>query len=456
MKIKETLNWILDKNNIHNRKSTPEEYQENIDFVHSLGKKCDCVGWSTLDMDEPDADEVLDKIQAFCKENGWSARGYYERTYTDIESDWYELEAESFKDNTMLDAFPVIDEAGKEVKLSLISAYHEINVAPKEWHEIYVPERFRNACIKNNITDVEFCWTKDKGKYEAEQYFYMQPYHSIPQIICDKELVKKQSPDTIKTLGGYLPKIASVFHTLDSVHLQDCYLKTDMPSGGMAYVYCPSEFDFCGRYNILIHKDTVEILIREKALSWSNLTPACLVDECPDGYTIGKTTAITKISKESVESCFKEYEKLKAKGRPEYIVKEKEALKFLRKTKSERKSDFNKALSKKYIEEISDAVYKSIIPYYQVSNGGLLSDEYTFLSYADSLEATKEFFVNIENEELLESKPCGVVIATCADGDLILFTDKEKVVRFSYEAPEIISEWQNIAKFFVEAINDAE
>ena len=139
-----------------------------------------------------------------------------------------------------------------------------------------------------------------------------------------------------------------------------------------------------------------------------------------------------------------------------HIVKDKEALKFLRKIKIERKSDFNKALSKKHIEEISASIYNSIVPYYQVSNGGLLSDEYTFLSYADSLEATKEFFENIEKEELLEAKPCGAVIATCADGDSILLTDKEKVIRFSHETPEVTSEWQNIAMFFVEAINDSE
>ena len=57
---------------------------------------------------------------------------------------------------------------------------------------------------------------------------------------------------------------------------------------------------------------------------------------------------------------------------------------------------------------------------------------------------------------MLEEKPDGVVIATCTDGDCVLFTKEEKVIRFSHEAPEIISEWQNLAKFFVEAINDAE
>lgn len=61
MNFSEELVWIFDKTG----KTINEEkqYQQNIDFVHSLGKKCDCVGWSTLKMDEPDADKILDEIQ---------------------------------------------------------------------------------------------------------------------------------------------------------------------------------------------------------------------------------------------------------------------------------------------------------------------------------------------------------------------------------------------------------
>ncbi len=452
MKLKEELTWILDKKG---HKYEDDKYQENIDFVHSLGKKCDCVGWSKLDMDEPDANEILDKIQAFCKEKGWRARGWYERTYIDANSDWYELKTEDFKDNTVLDVFPVITETGNEIYFENISAYHEINVSPKEHHHICVPERLRDACINNGITDVDFCWVQDKGKYEAEQYFYIFPKKYIPRIIYDKNLNKCQT-SKIQALGGYLPKIASIFYNLDHIHLQDCYLKEDMPSGGIAYVYCSSTYDFCGRYKILIHKDTAEMLINEKALSLANLTSACIVDKCPEGYTFDATETTSRPSKEYMEKGVKEYEKLKEKGRPEYIIKEKEALKFLRKTKNERKSDFNKRLSKKYAEEVSDSIYNFILPYYQVSDGGLLSDEYTFLSYADSLKSTKEFFENLEKEELLETKPVGIVIATCINGDFVLFTENKKVIRFSHEAPDVINEWQNIANFIVEVINDSE
>ena len=452
MNYKEHLTWILDKKN---HRFGDDKYQENIDFVHSLGKKCDCVGWSELDLDEPDADEVLDKIEAFCKEQGWRARGWYERTYTDVESDWYELKPENFKDNTVIDVFKIETETGSKICLNVISAFHEINIAPKEGHRICVPDRFRKACINNGIADVDFCWVEDKGRYEAEQYFYIFPRKRIPRIAYDKTIDKNQKA-RMQALGGYLPKIASIFYDLDHIHLQDFYLKEDMPSGGIAYAHCNQTYDFCGRRKILIHKDTAQMLINEKALSWANLRPACVVDKCPDGYELDETDEAPRLLNEYIEKAFKKYEKLKAKGRPEYIVKEKEALKFLRKTKTERKEDFGKKLTKKIAEAITDPIYTNILPFYLVCDGGLLSDEYTFLSYAESLKETTEFFKSLEKEELLEEKPDGVIIATCADGDCVLLTKDEKVIRFSHESPEVISEWQNLAKFFVEALNDTE
>ena len=66
------------------------------------------------------------------------------------------------------------------------------------------------------------------------------------------------------------------------------------------------------------------MLINEKALSRSALIPACIVDKCPEGYDLDKTEEAPRPLKEYMEKVFKEYEKLMAKGRPEYIIKEKE------------------------------------------------------------------------------------------------------------------------------------
>lgn len=90
-----------------------------------------------------------------------------------------------------------------------------------------------------------------------------------------------------------------------------------------------------------------------------------------------------------------------------------------------------------------------------VSDGCVLSDEYELLSYGDSLRITEEFFENLEKEELLVTKPNGIIISTCADGDYVLVTENEKVLRFSHEEPEIISEWKSVAEFIVEALNNS-
>lgn len=450
MNIKEKLIWILDNKD---NKYSDENIKKNIDFVHSLGKKCDSVGWSELDLNEPDAKAVLDKIKAFCEEQCFYARGWYERRYENFESDWFELKTEEFGDDTVLDKIKVKTQLDEEIYLDVISAYRETEISPKGFWRVTVPDRFRRACIDKGIPDVDFCWVKDKGRYEAEQYFYILPKKRIPRVAYDRYL-NKEKDDLIQALGGFLPKIVSVFHNLENIQLQDCYLKEDMPTGGIAYVFCRDAYDFCGRYKILIHKDTARILMDAKVISIKNLTPALVVDKCPDGYFLDETEEAPIPVKEFIDRAFSEYERLKEKSRPEYIVKEKEALKLLRKKRAERPSDFNKRISKKLSEEMSDSVYNSLLPFYQISDGAFLSDEYTFLKFNESVKFTKEFFNELKKEELFDEKPDGVVIAVCSDGDNVLYLKDGSVIRFSHEAPEILCRWQNTAKFFIDAINN--
>lgn len=451
MNIKEQLIWILDKkDNIYSDKNI----KENIDFVHSLGKKCDSVGWSELDLNEPDAYDVLEKIKAFCEERGFSARGWYERSYEDFESDWFELKIKEFGNETVLDKVKIKAQTGEEIYLDVISAYRETEISPKGFWRVAVPDRFRKVCVEKGISGIDFCWVKDKGRYEAEQYFYIFPEKRIPRIAFDRYLTKEKE-ECIQALGGFLPKIASVFHKLENIQLQDCYLKEDMPSGGLTYAFCHDTYDFCGRYKILIHKDTARILMDEKVISMKDLTPARIVDRCPEGYFLEETEEAPIPVKEFIDRAFSEYEGLKEKSRPEYIVKEKEALKLLRKKRAERPSDFNKRISKKLSEEMSDSVYNSLLPFYQISDGAFLSDEYTFLKFNESVKVTKEFFSELKKEELLEEMPDGVVIAVSADGDNILYLKDGSVIRFSHEAPEIICRWFSPAMFFVDAINNS-
>lgn len=452
MDFREKISWILDKNS--KRLNNDDETQKNIDFVHSLGKKCDCVGWSDLNMDEPDADKVLDEIQNFCSKKGWEARGFYERTYTNLQSDWFELVADEFKDSACADRIQVSADNGDTISLSVIRAYHELISSPKDdYGNICVPERFRDACIKHGIDDVDFCWIEDKGRYESEQYFYIYPKKLIPRVASDRRL-NKADIKSIDSLGGALPKIANIFYKLQYISLPECYIKKDMPESGIAYAYCNSTDHIRGIYKILIHKDTAQMLINEKALSSKHLKAVPVLDVCPDGYTIDATVEEPKPLQSYIEEMFGKYKKLKSKSRPEYIVSDKDALKILRKEKSERKADFNKSIKKELAQTLINTQYKTLLEYYKVANGGILSDEYELLSFEESITASFELCEDLEKEELLSDNPKGIVFAKNMCGDSIVQLNSGNVICFSHEAPEAVDEWKNLAQFILEAITE--
>ena len=447
----EELHWILDKNDV--RLKGDEEYRQNIEFVHSLGLKCDCVGWSKLNLADPGTDEILSAIEKFCKEAGWSARGIYTRSYPDIDSDWFELAAPDIKEATEGGWDKIPAEPEGIVRMANLKAYHELNAGPKEWREDFlVPERFRSACLRLGIPGLTFCWARDKGKYAAEQYFFLYPQQRIPRMALDRKF-EKEDMDRIAAAGGYLPRLAAVFSQLQQINLQDCYLSQDLPSGGIAYAYTRQTFSFFGRSRILIHRDTANLLIGEKVLTPKQLRPAAVVDSVPGGYVLEDTQVKPQPTGEYMEKMLSEYEKLKATPRPVRQVPEKDALKVLRKAKQDRKSDFQKVLPKKTAVE---APYLPLEAYYRIVNGGYLSDEYRLFSLAEAREENEAFFRQLQTEELLETPPKGIVIGKCPDGDALLLCDDGTVIRFSHEGPEILNQWPTLPQFVFDAISEGE
>lgn len=453
MKYSEQLSWILDKpgTTLQNQN---ERVQANIDFVHSLGLKCDSVGWCEMDLSNSRTLEILSSISKFCKENGWRARGLYTRRYVDIQSDWYELVSAYFKSNTPCDRIETTTAEGKKIYTRVIRAFHELSPTIKEWGEdIYVPERFRNFCIQNNLDDLDFCWVKDKGKYEAEQYFHAYGKCLVPHIAVDFEL-KKSDTKSITEAGGWLPEIANVFHELQQVNLQDCYLAEDLPDGGIVYAYIPATFSAAGRHTILLHKGVVKSLLEQKILPSSALRPAPVVKSLPGGYSLKKTQAIERPTRKFMDTMFEEYEKLENIPRPLRMATEKEALKELRRSKKERKEAFQKALPKTRHEALVNSDYKVLLPYYSVTDGCFLSDEYEFLSFGRAMKENEKFQEYLSVEELLDVKPEGIVIGCCPDGDVILLCHDGMVVRISHEEPLAVEKWPSLAQFFVDAVNE--
>ena len=454
MKYTEELHWILNKEG--KCFNEDDEYRQNVEFVHSLGLKCDCVGWSTLDLSNPKADEILNAIDQFCKENGWKARGVYFREYIDVQSDWYELIPTDIRDSTDAGNIETVSDHENRLKLPVLRAFHELQSGPQFafWDTgILVPERFRNVCLKHDIDDVEFCWVQDKGKYAAEQYFLLYSNKMIPHILSDKG-IEQDGMDRMIAAGGYLPKIGSIFHTMQQINLQMCYLAEDMPTGGIAYAYYAPPNTFIGGYKILIHKDIAQILLQEKALPPNALRPAPVVEKIPDGYVLQETREKERPTLEYIAHMLTEYEKLASTQRPVYMISEKDALKLLRNGKKERKSDFQKALPKSCDVGLTDQRYLPLESYYRVANGGLLSDEYQLLPFDQAQEQTLSFAEQMALEELLEKKPNGVVFAKCPDGDYILLGTDGSVIRFSHEVPEVIDQWPTLAQFLSHAITE--
>lgn len=454
MRYIEELSWILDKIGVWADTLELQEklYGENIAFVHSLGLKCDSVGWSELTRDDPRADEILDKIRGFCVENGWTARGMYRRSYEDFDTDWYELDGDYFRDPTVKESVEVPAQEGGTVELCRLHAYREITVAPKLWRSrVYVPERFLEAFREMNMTGLDFCWAKDTGKYAAHQYFTVYAGQRIPRVAVGWDLKKrdlrKLGPD-----GGWLPRLGQVFSKWTQLSLPECYLKEDMPAGGIAYAYIPSSWSCCGLYQILVHKDVAQRLLQAKAVPASALKPVPVLDDLPSDYTLRETSPYHRPTQEYMAQSLRDYEALKKKVRPTWVVTEKDALKLLRKAKKE--GQLGKKLAKAKVEALAGTAYGPLLPYYLITGGGYLSDEYKLLTVPESQMETAEFYQALEKEELLAVKPEGLVICTCANGDKVLLLHDGTVIRFSHEAPGVCEQWQSLPQFIVDAINE--
>ncbi len=454
MKYLEKIHWILDEGSSGLKDDSL--YKDNIAFVHGLGLKCDCVGWARLTLTgNPRADEILDKIEAYCKANGRTARCCYERSFLDVESDWYELLPTSFQIDTVCGYTDVPADNGRSISLCNIKAYMETSATIKKWSEIYVPERFYRACRTHNIPGIHFCWTKDGGRFQAEQYFSVWCDTQIPHLGL-ASAIKTRKPSILEAAGGWLPRIGKVFHDLQFVTYPPCFLSSDLPDGGFAYAKLPERKHHTREYIVLVHKDTLKLLLEEKAISSGAFRPALVVDTPTGEYLLEDTIHQPHPTDAWISQSFQDYEKLMTKPRPQRKVTEKQALSRLRLQKRQRKEDFQKAWPQINAEEVASSAWKILLPYYLVANGGFLSNEYELLSYETAREETEEFFAAMAAEELAENPPQGVVIGRCPDGDTILYCMDGTVARFSHEEPIVSQQWPTLPQFIAEALEENE
>lgn len=476
MKKVEELLWILDrpKNELGKaqKKMSREDYatwhrqwedekmKEKIDFSHSLGLKCDIVGWTRLDLGRPDAGEILDKIECFCKERNWFARGHYSVRYEDSEAEWYVLDRTRYANAYDKDIM-VTDEAGEPMAIPAVKAY-KLNGAILRYGDYqWVNERFRDACLRQAVKGIQFLWLRDIGKYAAKQYFALYPDASVfhtahVHLEQNKKLEEKQRldpklPPQLKAFGGYLSRIAEIFPSIH-FYFPPQFRASEMPMEGFAFLPNATTFNKARPALTLVHRDTAKMLVEEKVISESNLCAALLYDAVPAQYQEEERPAPRRPQRAVFEQMQQEYEELTTHPRPQRKASEKEAIKLLRRAKTQRKEDFAKRMKKEPCDSLLGSVFAPLVPYYMLADGGALSDEYELLSYKMASEATEEFQADMAGEGLLEETPKGIAFAVCGDGDKVVLKPDGAVARYSHEEPLACEEWPNLPQFFMECI----
>ncbi len=456
IQMEETLEWILDGVSKH---WDDEENAKRIEFVHSLGLKCDCVGWSKLNLHDPRCDEILRRIDEFCKENGWTARGNYYRNYIESDPRWYRLCCEDFKESELSeDDERFKSQTGEKIILPLLKAYAILGNGPKTtYFEQCVSEDFRNACLARGLNGLRYCWARDIGKYSGMQYFAIVPQERVPQIMHDASLsyekqhidLMKSSPiyNRIQTLGGKLPAVMKVFTTL-KIHLINCYLQKDMPDAYFAYGYQEETFSSHQEYDILIRSDALQQLQESKVLTKSQVSPVFIAEQPIPGYIVQSTMEKPFPSSDVLESRLESCRSLQQANRPKRIVTQKDALRIFEYAKKQRAEECQKGPMKKHRECLRGTEDEPLMDYYAICNGGWLNDEFRLLSYEESQSDTKEFLADMQKEETKSFAVNGIVFAKCVDGDHIVLSPTKEVMQIDHEGPGILGQWSSLEAFF--------
>ncbi|CAG5083896.1 Uncharacterized protein TXXE_07275 [Thermobacillus xylanilyticus] len=452
-----------------NRMKEEERLRKTIDLVHALGLKCDSVGWCSLDLGRPDIDALLERIHAFVLNEGYYLRGIYTRQNADFDSEWYLLES-TYLSNGEWNYANVTDRDGNPLTIDEVCAYKIPRTVQVIWNNPlpHVNEKFRDCCLKHGFSGVDFYWIRDIGRYHAAQFFGLIIDHVVPEFACDRYLTYSDSKDygyknfdhsagsplyrKYQALGGRLPKLSQMFYDL-RVHLPIQLPKNKMPATDFACVYF-YRGDYSSHY-ALIRKHAAEKLLAEKVIRNEYLTPVVLYEDEPAGYHIQTSEPIPYPSREVVRQLNADYAELKQNPKPERKASEKDALKLFRAIKKLRPEDFKKALAQKTRDTLTGTPYEPLIPYYAISDGGSLSDEYEFLSYAESLKETRDYAGHIEKEELLAVRHTGIAIARCADGDIVILRHDGSVKRISHETMDVYESWDTAAQFFYDALSEA-
>jgi len=471
VKVEERITWIPDSRDLNDDAA----YEKHRNFVHSFGMKCDSVGWTDMLLKGDESKNILKEIRKRADEWNLDLRCYYEKEYSEFEADWYilkpryelnidyqELENNSY-DKKCFRAYSTNIKAYKIPK--------SVKILELWGDEFAVHEDFKACCEKHGFTGIDFIYINDKGKYRAPAYYSAEITNKVNRITTigtdmEKNRYRKKVSSILRQISfpkvslsdkykasddetGMLPLIGQLFDSIEKVELPVMIDPKGMPDSDFASIRI-------GNVDIrFVKKAVAEILISENVISSKECIPVRYFDEEKHAVLFRNGASCPTMPNEYIEKM----ETIKAlndkKLRPEYRVTEKMALTMLKKAKRENRNDYKKGVTSKKAEMADTVIMESLLPYYKIANGGMISDEIEIFGYENIEAATTKFRKGINNEELLGDidllMKCNV-IGRAVNGDDILLTGKGKVIRFSHEDPALSEEWESITAFFYENI----
>lgn len=419
-------------------------------FLKELNLKGDSVGWcELLNPSYEQLCEIFTKAYAE-KMHIW---GNYELVFTpDFESEWYEITGTNVLAEFERDFYLEEAELYLLCKVKAFTMPSNVTIADRTFCDFACfREDVVKALIENGFDSAEYLWIPDIGHFKAKQYYNVFPKHLIPY--CYENIYStiefNINAEDFKSLGESVYTIAKNCSILD-VSLPTAVEKSLLPDCDFAGIYSK----LTQHHRLLVRKRCRDFLIKNNLAKPEFFEPIIVVENItqekakPLMYMeSGRFTPIPQNIKDEIEQLYKKHcEKVK----PKRVATEKTALQSLRNAKRENDEFFGKRASEKFL---SDALDERLIPYYKVANGGVLSDEYTFLSIEEAKNKTADFWViqNLENNDIIPEG--SIIFGTAADGEVIILMPDGKVVRYQQGEISFSYEWNNIQSFFTEEIN---
>ncbi len=144
----------------------------------------------------------------------------------------------------------------------------------------------------------------------------------------------------------------------------------------------------------------------------------------------------------------KAYPTLFSKGDFELATTTQDAVKAISEAKKKRSDDFKPPMSEKQQKELFGSIYEQTLPYYAISDGFKINEEYRFLSYQKSIEETNRLREFVATNEGGNIGAKWIVVAEATNGDKVITNNSGRTISVSYDSIlDVDVEWETLAAF---------